>query len=109
MRDRPEIAALLALAEGERDGALVARCHAIAERERRGGDAPYHAIAAELCAICGEGDPPALLARLAAALREGRFDRPGAERTRVERLLWWLTTLKLQESNPAFLDGVKFQ
>jgi len=107
MRDLPDIKCILSLVTDAWDEALVARCHAIAARERPLGDAPYRVIAAELAAIYGVAEAPALLARLAADIRGGRYDEPGAERTRLARLLWRLTILKLQESNPAFLEGIK--
>jgi hypothetical protein len=106
MRDPPDIAALLALAaaaetKGE-DASLVARAQAIAARERAAGSAPYDAIASELDALYGAGEPDRLLARLARDICDGAFDRPGAERERVGRLLQRLVLQKLRENNPAF-------
>jgi Domain of unknown function (DUF6285) len=101
MRDPPDARTLLALA-GQATDPLAVRCRAIAERESRNGPAPYDAVRAELAALCENGgtDP---LAHLAAAIRAGRFDAPGPARARLERLLWRLAMLKLEENNPGFI------
>jgi Domain of unknown function (DUF6285) len=101
MRDLPDIETLLALAADDGDGALVARCRAIAARERAAGIEPYDVIDKELRALCDrdEGEP---LATLAAAIRRGRFDDKGSERDRLVHLLWHLALQKLRENNPGF-------
>jgi hypothetical protein len=101
MRDPPDIETLLALADDESDGALVARCRAIAARERDAGMAPYDAIETELRALCGSDELEAL-AMLAAAIRRGRFDDMGGGQDRLIRLLWRFALQKLRENNPDF-------
>lgn len=117
MRDRPDGAALLDFAcaallrdlapllpaERQREAALIARAMAIAAREAAAGDAPLRACRAALAALHGEGDLDTLLRRMAAAIRAGEYDAPGAQREQVKRLLWAITVQKLRESNPDYL------
>jgi hypothetical protein len=115
MRDRPEAARLLVLAqeleeiapmlppEQRVDPALLARARAIAEREREAGDAPVAARHRALVELYGEGDFQELFERLAREIRAGTYDAAGAERDRVVRLLWAVTLQKLSESNPDYL------
>lgn len=107
MRDRPEAALLLALAaeleQLPEEAALVARARAIAERERRAGDAPIAACRRALIALYGEGDFDVLFRRLAREIRDGAYDAAGTERERVLRLLRAVTLQKLRESNPDYL------
>jgi hypothetical protein len=115
MRDLPDADTLLALAAAalaradvtDAERALAARCRDIAAREREFGAAVYAAVAAELKSLYGEDDAAVGLRRLAAEIRAGRYDAPGPERARIERLLWALTVQKLRESNPGFLDGAR--
>lgn len=107
MRDAPDGPSLLALAQqakrrGE-DPALVARAFAIATREAAAGDAPVEAIRARLARRYGAGAIEELLGKLAAEIRAGVFDVPGAEREAVRLLLWEMTVAKLRESNPDYL------
>jgi len=95
-RDLPEISALLALAVESDDGALVARCQAIAKRERANGDAPHARLRARLQVLIGEGSEP--LARLAAEIRAGRGGNEA-----VRDWLWDACRLRLGENNPDFL------
>lgn len=107
MRDRPDGAFLAVLArEAAAQGEcpeLVARAEAIAERERIAGDAPVERLRRALAARYGEGDIDSLLRRLAAEIRAGAGDAPGAERSALGRLLWAMTRQKLAESNPDYL------
>jgi hypothetical protein len=117
MRDRPDAAALLDFAraallrdlapllpaERQHEVALIARAMAIAAREAAAGDGPLRACQAALAELLGEGDLDTLLRRLAAAIRAGDYDAPGAEREQVTRLLWAITVQKLRESNPDYL------
>jgi hypothetical protein len=99
MRDLPAASLLLALAAeaGEEEPALVQRCRDIARREEQLGDGRYDEIRRALAALYGPGDDRALLTRLAADIRIGRFDPPT-----MERLLRGLIRLRLEESNPDF-------
>lgn len=116
MRDRPDGATLLDFAraalrdltpllpaERQREAALIARAMAIAAREAAAGDAPLAACRAALAELYGEGDLDTLLWRMAAAIRAGDYDAPGAAREQVRRLLWAITVQKLVESNPDYL------
>ncbi len=107
MRDRPDAAFLLALArQAATDGEapeLLARARAIAERERAAGDAPVERLRRALAERYGDGDIGSLLRRLAAEIRAGAADAPGAEQTALRRLLWAMTREKLAESNPDYL------
>jgi Domain of unknown function (DUF6285) len=117
MRDRPDGAVLLDFArtallrdlaphlpaERQHEAALIARAMAIAAREAAAGDAPLAARRAALAEIFGHGDLGILLGRLAAAIRAGAYDAPGAAREQVKRLLWAITLQKLSESNPDYL------
>jgi hypothetical protein len=76
----------------------------IAERTLGGGDPPFAAAEAALAARCGPGGPESLLRRLAAEIRAGAVDAPGAAQSAVLRLLWTITVAKLRESNPQFLS-----
>ena len=123
MRDRPDGAVLLDFAriallrdlapllpaERQHEAALIARAMAIAAREAAAGAAPLAACQAALAALYGEGDLDTLLRRLAAAIRAGAYDAPGAAREEVRRLLWAITVQKLSESNPDYLaaSGVR--
>ncbi|MGO8919837.1 MAG: DUF6285 domain-containing protein [Stellaceae bacterium] len=107
MRDRPDAALLLALAgeaQAQGDSAeLIARAIAIARRERAAGDAPVERFRLALAERYGEGGIDSLLCRLAAEIRAGAADAPGATRTALRRLLWAMTAQKLAESNPDYL------
>ena len=117
MRDRPDAAALLDFAraallrdlapllpeERQHEAALIARAMAIAAREAAAGDAPLRGCQAALAELLGEGDLDTLMRRLAAAIRAGDYDAPGAQREQVRRLLWAITRQKLSESNPEYL------
>ncbi len=117
MRDRPTGAELLELArevllaklvpllpeEQRADAALVARSMAIAARELSYGEASFDPCRALLEVLYGAGDGETLLRRLAADIRAGAYDRPGASREAVRRLLWAVTRQKLRESNPECL------
>ena len=94
---------LLELADGAAEPALVARCRAIAQRERELGWAPYAAIAANLAGLVGAAEGPRLLERLAAEIRQGRFDAPGREQARLKALLGATVRQKLRENNPSFI------
>ena len=100
MRDRPSGAELAALADalGE-EGALAARCRAIAVRERDAGDA-FAACRAALVARYGAGEERWLLACLAADIRGGALDDGSADREALGALLRAITRQKLSESNP---------
>jgi hypothetical protein len=102
MRDLPAASFLLALAE-EAPGTpeLVERCRAIADREARLGLGRYEAIHTDLAVLYG--DSTSSLARLAVDIRAGRFDAPGPQRIRAERLLRRLVVLRLEECNPDFI------
>ena len=104
MRDPPDISILLALAAEAADAErpLVERCRAIAERERCSGMAAYDAVRAVLAERYGMQNDVALLRRLAADIRAGRFDTPGPERAQVARLLLDFATQRLRENNPRF-------
>ena len=105
MRDPPDGAILRALAlrqEGEADE-LVERALAIAAREAAAGAASVEAIRARLVERYGAGGIAALLARLAADIRSGSFDAPGAGQAELRALLWDITLRKLAESNPEYL------
>ena len=102
MRDLPDIAQLFDLAEGA-DAALVARCQAIAERERAEGWAPYAALQADMTKLLEVPVAPNPLTRLALDIRGGRFDKPGPERARLEALLWRHVVQRLRENDPEFI------
>ena len=106
MRDRPDAAFLLALArQAATDGEapeLLARARAIAERERAAGDAPVERFAGAGGALW-RWRIGSLLRRLAAEIRAGAADAPGAEQTALRRLLWAMTREKLAESDPDYL------
>ena len=104
MRDRPSGEELARLAQeigGE--ATLVARCHAIAARERSAGKGAFAQIRTALIVRYGAGDDRALLASLSAEIERGAFDAPGAARDWARRLLWDLTLQKLRDSSPEFL------
>jgi hypothetical protein len=107
MRDPPDTGFLLALArEAEARGdspELVARAAAIAERERAAGEAAVEHFRQALAERYGEGGIDALMTRLAAEIRNGAGDAPGAARTALRRLLWAMTVQKLAECNPDYL------
>jgi hypothetical protein len=102
MRDLPDIAQLLDLAEDGAD-ALAARCRAIAEREREEGRAPYAAIEADIANLLDLPVAPDLLNHLARAIRRGRFDQPGPERARLDALLYRHAVQRLRETYPEFI------
>jgi len=107
MRDRPDAALLLVLADeaaarGE-SPALVARARAIAAREHAAGDAPVERLRQALAARYGAGSTATLLRRLAGEIRAGGTDAPGAARSALRELLWAMTVQKLAESNPDYL------
>jgi Domain of unknown function (DUF6285) len=116
MRDLPSGAGLLALGrallldellpslppEQHRDLRLVATAMAIAEREAIAGDMPARDIGGCLAEFYGCPEPDAL-ARLAADLREGAFEKCAARSALARAILWRLTIMKLREGNPAFL------
>jgi hypothetical protein len=102
MRDPPEIAAILPLVVECDEAALRVRAEAIAGREAA-GEGGFVPVRAGLVELYGTGSDRSLLGRLAADIRAGRFDRPGPERSRIERLLWSLAIAKLGENNPDFL------
>jgi Domain of unknown function (DUF6285) len=120
MRERPDAAVLLALAEEleaaaphlppERrvDPALLARARAIWARERDAGDAPKAACHGALVGLYGAGEFGALFARLTREIRAGTYDAPGAEREAVLEILWAVTQQKLRESNPDYLATAAF-
>ncbi|HUN48482.1 MAG TPA: DUF6285 domain-containing protein [Stellaceae bacterium] len=83
--------------------AMIGRCHAIADREAAAGEAALEPIRAALSALYGGDESGNLLARLAADIRVGKFDLPGAARDRVRALLQLLTLQKLREANPRYL------
>jgi len=98
MRDRPngeELARLARELGGE--AALVARCLAIAERERGLGAAAFAECRAALAERYGESGDRELLSQLAAEVRAGANDRE------VLAILWAITVQKLRDSNPEFL------
>ena len=99
MRDLPDIASIICLTEGEGTARDRMRCRAIAARERRQGWAPYAALAAELAELLGEPAGPDVLARLAAGIRLGRFDRD----RRLEAILWRFVRQRLGENDPDFM------
>ncbi|HEX9489557.1 MAG TPA: DUF6285 domain-containing protein [Stellaceae bacterium] len=123
MRDRPDAASLLDFAriallrdltpllpaERQYEATLIARAMAVAAREAAAGAAPLAVCHAALAELYGEGDLDTLLRRLAAAIRAGDYDAPGAPRDQVKRLLWAITLQKLSESNPDYLaaSGVR--
>jgi hypothetical protein len=111
MRDPPDAAVLLALAEtaaaqGESDD-LVARARAVAERERRAGAAPVEALRRALAARYGDGEIDILLWRLVAEIRAGGADAPGPGPEALRALLWAMTRQKLQECNPDYLAAAE--
>ncbi|HUZ71650.1 MAG TPA: hypothetical protein VMU87_01580 [Stellaceae bacterium] len=110
MRDPPEAAQLLALADASpaAEWHLVRRARDIAVREQGFGMTAYDAVAAELRLLYGPLDGARLLRRLAADLRAGRFDAPDPVRARLRHLLLALAAQKLRESNPDFLTGTGF-
>jgi hypothetical protein len=95
MRDLPDIAVLLALADAA-DDALAQRCRAIAARERQQGMAPYDRLRIRLVALQGDDD----LARLARDIRADRC----AGRDEIRQWLWDFTVQRLSENNPALLE-----
>jgi hypothetical protein len=103
MRDPPSASLLLGLAAeaGEEEAAMVQRARDIARREDQLGDGHYEPVGQALAALYGPGEDGALLARLAADIRAGRFD-PHATR----RLLRRLVRLRLEESNPDFITSI---
>ena len=104
MHDLPSGNALARLArEIGGEDALVARCLAIAERERELGDIGFAACRAALAARYGAGDDRELFMRLAADVRAGKFDAPGEERDWAQRDLREITLEKLRANNPEFL------
>jgi hypothetical protein len=105
MRDLPsgdELAAL-ARALGATD-ARAARCQAIAERERAAGEGAFAAVRAALATRYGAAEDRALLARLAAEIRDGLLDEGSADRSALAAVLRALTRQKLAENNPAYLE-----
>jgi hypothetical protein len=111
MRDRPDGPTLRALAlaaavRGE-DEALVTRALAIAAREAAAGEAPLEKCRAALTELYGPGALPSLWQRLAADIRDGRFDAAGRARESVLGLLWSVTLQKLRESNPDHLAAAE--
>jgi hypothetical protein len=106
MRDLPDIYQIMTIPENGHEGtegALTARRRAIAAREAQNGAAPYAALAAEFLALIGAEQGVALLARLVAAIRAGRFDEPGPERAQLEILLWRFASLRAAENDPDFM------
>ena len=106
MRDRPDGAALAAMAEArseDEERALIERARAIAARESAAGAVPLEACRGALVAIYGEGELEVLLRRLARDIRAGVYDAPTPPREAVRRLLWAITRQKLSESNPDYL------
>jgi hypothetical protein len=103
MRDLPSASLLLALAAEarEEDAALVQRARDIARREDQLGDGRYGEVRQALAALYGPGEDGALLVRLAADIRAGRFDPPA-----TRRLLRRLVRLRLEESNPDFITSI---
>jgi len=83
--------------------ALVERCHAIAAREQRLGEAGFAPARAELRARYGAHEDRALLAHLSAEIEGGAFDAAGEARDWALRILFAITRQKLRESNPEFL------
>jgi hypothetical protein len=116
MRDLPDAGSLVNLARQALDAlpalspaaqreevALIARCLAIAERELAFGTAAFADCRMMLAALYGAEWQEELLARLAADIAAGAFDRPGSRRDALHRLLWRITVQKLGESNPEYL------
>ena len=124
MRDRPDGAALLALAREVLDDELppgrwaetqlARRAIEIAERERAAGDMHFAAAERELEAFyatpltpslsphCGEREN-AMWRRFARDLRAGAFEGDAARARAARALLWRLTVARLRISNPQFL------
>ena len=114
--EKPAATTLLALARGKLteelapllpdayrgEIALIARTMAIAERTLATGDAPQES-AALLGAFYGEAPTAEQWRRLAAEIRAGLFDAPGARREQLRRLLLAATEERLRISNPEFL------
>ena len=105
MRDRPDIDALIALADGASavgaSADAVAFARAIAGRETTAGAVPVAAWAARLARLydAPHADPAALERRLAAELRAGALDH-GQRRTAVHAHLIATVRAKLAEVDP---------
>jgi len=110
MRDRPDIAALTALADGAAASGVspeaVAFARAIAARETAAGAAPIAAWAARLARLCeaSDTDPAVLERQLVAELRAGTFDH-GARRAAVRAHLIATVRAKLAEVDPDLIAG----
>ena len=110
MRDRPDIDALIALADAAGESSAspdaVALARAIAAREMAAGAAPVDAWTARLARLydAPEGDPAALERRLAAELRAGALDR-GPRRAAVRAHLIATVRAKLAEVAPDLIAG----
>jgi hypothetical protein len=61
-------------------------------------------VRAALATRYGAAEDRALLARLAAEIRDGVLDEGSADRTALAAVLRTLTRQKLAESNPAYLE-----
>ena len=88
--------------EDELGLALFERGHA-GVRLTSGGKAVMPHIRRALAELYGVEENASHLACLAADIRAGKFDAPGASRQQVHALLHALTLQKLREANPRFL------
>jgi hypothetical protein len=104
-RDRPSGEELMALVGRVGGGdPLAGRAAAIAGRERAADASAYAACRAMLATRYGAAEDRALLARFAAEICAGGFDR-GGERDTACAVMAAITRQKLIESNPDFLAG----
>lgn len=132
MRDLPATSDLLDLArrasvvhlppaERERHAHLTATAEAIAAREAEAGQGWQREIVRELAEFYGTrasrpqksgpaagGPNTALLARLAADLRNGAFETSPSRESALRAILWRLVLAKLRESNPQFVAANGF-